>query len=760
MATHDAGHRRPDAQARHRARGRPRRARPGAGRLRLPELTSTDRSDPDRELSSMQLRYVFSELGQGLRRNLSMHLAVILTLFVSLTLVGLGVLLNQQADKAAEHWGSQLQITVFLCTATRRQPGLHRRGDRGAEGRDRRRSSRTTPRSRGYHIESKEEAFEKVKELLGPEKFEGPNPAATAEDMPQSVWIDARGPRGVRGHHQRRAAASTASPASATCARCSSRSTAAINALQVGRARHAAFLVVAALLLVANTIRLAALARRKRDRHHAAGGRLDALHRAAVPARGAGDRADRRRARRPGRSAPSCTSASTSAPSDQLKFMPWIGLDEYIARRWRPSPILGPLLTLLPTLVLTRKYLKVLIRSAASTRHRQHADLTSPNTSEGRPGASPSPVPLVAAWPHWRALAAVQPCALRPRRRSCPPASAPTTSRTSRSAVEKRARGSAARGPRGVQRAGWPQRPARALAGRPDAALDRQDLARDARASWRPPQAARRGDAGRADPGRGRARRRRADARPGPRRIASDQRESVASTDHRHLHRRATPSCWRSPRCSTPQTRPTSPAARATRVIVGTRDPGLRRAHGRRGAARGPRGAGRRRPRTTVAAKARAAAEHVEVMQALEAEPQAAKDDGRPAGRASARGREAGVARGQAARPPSAAEAQEGGGRRIEQLLAERAARRAPARAARAAASANARRAGEPQRGFLDPPGRRLRHVAVRLAHPPDLRLLRPAQRHRLRRRLRRAAVAAAGGRVVAKYYSSSTATG
>ena len=54
----------------------------------------------------MQLRYVFSELGQGLRRNLSMHIAVILTLFVSLTLVGFGILLNQQADKAAHQWGS------------------------------------------------------------------------------------------------------------------------------------------------------------------------------------------------------------------------------------------------------------------------------------------------------------------------------------------------------------------------------------------------------------------------------------------------------------------------------------------------------------------------------------------------------------------------------------------------------------------------------------------------------------------------------
>ena len=63
----------------------------------------------------MQLRYVYSELGQGLRRNLSMHLAVILTLFVSLTLVGIGVLFQQQATQAAEHWGNQLQITVYLC---------------------------------------------------------------------------------------------------------------------------------------------------------------------------------------------------------------------------------------------------------------------------------------------------------------------------------------------------------------------------------------------------------------------------------------------------------------------------------------------------------------------------------------------------------------------------------------------------------------------------------------------------------------------
>ena len=41
-----------------------------------------------------------------------------------------------------------------------------------------------------------------------------------------------------------------------------------------------------------------------------------------------------------------------------VNFMPWIGMPEFIsAVLW--VAILGPLLTLIPTLVLTRKYLKV-----------------------------------------------------------------------------------------------------------------------------------------------------------------------------------------------------------------------------------------------------------------------------------------------------------------------------------------------------------------------------------------------------------------
>src|SRR5262245_14531420 len=209
----------------------------------------------------MQLRYVFSELGQGLRRNLSMHIAVILTLFVSLTLVGAGVLLQQQATKAEEHWGSQLQITVFLCKDQDENPRC------AGEVTDAQRDAieaviSDNPEVADWHLESKEEAFEKVKELLGPEKFEGPNPPATAQAMPESVWITLNDPReyrgvlsavvGLDGVSGTRDLRSVLKPIYDS-----------ISALKYGAWGIAAFLVLAALLLVGNTIRLAAFARRR-----------------------------------------------------------------------------------------------------------------------------------------------------------------------------------------------------------------------------------------------------------------------------------------------------------------------------------------------------------------------------------------------------------------------------------------------------------------------------------------------------------------
>jgi cell division transport system permease protein len=209
----------------------------------------------------MQLRYVFSELGQGLRRNLTMHIAVILTLFVSLTLVGFGVLLREQSIKAADQWGSELQITVFLCKARDDNPSCT--GEvTDAQKQAIAETIKDSPEAADYRFESKDEAFEKVKELLGAEKFEGPNPAATAKDMPESIWITLNDPDeyqgiesavvGLDGVSSVRDQRDVVGPILRSMVK-----------LQRGSAIVAIILIVAAILLVANTIRLAAFARRR-----------------------------------------------------------------------------------------------------------------------------------------------------------------------------------------------------------------------------------------------------------------------------------------------------------------------------------------------------------------------------------------------------------------------------------------------------------------------------------------------------------------
>jgi cell division transport system permease protein len=303
----------------------------------------------------MQLRYVFSELRQGLRRNLSMHVAVILTLFVSLTLVGFGVLLNQQATKAADQLGSEVEITAFLCKARDDNPSCVNEVT-DVQKKDIARVVDDNPEVEKYRFESKAEAYANVKELLGPDRFEGPNPVVTEDDMPESIWITLKDPDkyqgiesavvGLEGVSSLRDQRDIVGPLLRS-----------MDTMQRGALITAGFLVIAAILLVANTIRLAAYARRREigimrlvgasTLYIALPFLMEALVTAVVSV-----------ALAAGTLGAFMWFGVHERLRDMLGFIPWIGLEEYYVAAL-VVVILGPLLTLLPTLVLTRKYLKV-----------------------------------------------------------------------------------------------------------------------------------------------------------------------------------------------------------------------------------------------------------------------------------------------------------------------------------------------------------------------------------------------------------------
>jgi cell division transport system permease protein len=302
----------------------------------------------------MQLRYVFTELGQGLRRNLSMHIAVVLTLFVSLTLAGLGVLLNQEAGKVADRWGSQLQIAVYLCSQHDGNPSCT-----GEVTNSQQAAIQKVVDANGQvdssYTQSKNVAFQKLNDQF-PGKYDGPNSPITAADMPESIWITLKDPNqyqdvessvvGLDGVSRVQDVHKVLKPIFAT-----------ITTLKWGALGTAAFLVFAALLLVANTIRLAAFARRREigimrlvgasTLYIALPFLLESLVTALLGVALAGLAL-----------AAFMRWGVHDHMRTNLNFIPWVGTNEYVTALIAIA-ILGPLLTLVPTLVLTRKYLKV-----------------------------------------------------------------------------------------------------------------------------------------------------------------------------------------------------------------------------------------------------------------------------------------------------------------------------------------------------------------------------------------------------------------
>ncbi len=301
----------------------------------------------------MQLSYVFSELATGLRRNVSMTVAVVVTIFVSLTLVGMGYLLNAQAQKAEEYWGDRLQITVFMCSDVSTSSTCV---DGRATAQQERAVEATlddNPEVQTWRKESSRQAYQKWRATR-----DADDPlleSMRASDFPESYWVTLENPENVEavsgavqdlpGVGSVRDLRQVLQPIYFW-----------ISALKYGAIGVAAFLLVAAVLQVSNTIRLAAFARRKEIGIMRLVGAssiyiqlpflLESLVAAVLGI--------------------ALASGAIAAflqlvVNDRLadsNIVAWVDWSDAVAAMGLVA-VLGLLLTLVPTLLLTRRYLKV-----------------------------------------------------------------------------------------------------------------------------------------------------------------------------------------------------------------------------------------------------------------------------------------------------------------------------------------------------------------------------------------------------------------
>ena len=210
----------------------------------------------------MRLRFILSEIGIGLRRNLSMTISVILVTFVSLTFVGSAALLQLQIGKMKDDWYDKVEVSVFLCPATSPEPTCA-----GGEVTDEQKDAITAaldepeiaPLVAEVFFETKQEAFDSFKKQFGDQSWAS---VATVDDMNSSFRIKLTDPsqyevvadvvsgkQGVESVQDQR--------------RLFDRLFLVIDRATLLTGGLAAVMLVAAVLLITTTIRLSALSRRR-----------------------------------------------------------------------------------------------------------------------------------------------------------------------------------------------------------------------------------------------------------------------------------------------------------------------------------------------------------------------------------------------------------------------------------------------------------------------------------------------------------------
>jgi cell division transport system permease protein len=197
----------------------------------------------------MRANFVLSEVATGLRRNLTMTVAMILTTAISLGLMGTGLLIAGMISEMKEIYYDKVQVSIFLTDDVTDE----QRAAIETELKD-------SPEVKGYLYESKEEAYERFQQQFSqqPELVEN----TPADALPESFRVEmvnperyeviaAEFPSGQNGVDQVRDEGDFLD-----------RLFSLLNGARNATIAVAVVQALAALLLISNTIQLAAFNRR------------------------------------------------------------------------------------------------------------------------------------------------------------------------------------------------------------------------------------------------------------------------------------------------------------------------------------------------------------------------------------------------------------------------------------------------------------------------------------------------------------------
>jgi len=210
----------------------------------------------------MRAQFVLQEVWTGLRRNLTMTIALVVVVAISLSLLGTGLLFVKQVDNTRTYWQGKVQLSIYLCTSTSVSPQCRSNGPTTAAQKAQiLHDLKTLPQVQAVYYESQAQAFAHFKQDFSRDRsFTN---LVTPSELPDSFQVKLANSQAdyniVAGAVQGSPGVDQVVNDAAILSKLYRLLDAARNAVVI----IAIILLIAAVLLVANTIRLSAFNRRR-----------------------------------------------------------------------------------------------------------------------------------------------------------------------------------------------------------------------------------------------------------------------------------------------------------------------------------------------------------------------------------------------------------------------------------------------------------------------------------------------------------------
>ncbi|MFE9104746.1 permease-like cell division protein FtsX [Actinomadura geliboluensis] len=208
----------------------------------------------------MRVQFVLQEIWIGLRRNMTMTISLVITVAIAMALFGTGLLLRQQVDASKSYWYDKIEVSIFLCAKTSSNPSCQKQDVTDQQRQTLKGSLEKMPQVSAVEYENKQQAYERFKD-----RFAG-SPGfveSTREgDIPDSFRVKLKNPEEYKAVAQ----AMLGQPGVDTVINeqeILKRFFRILNGLQVAALTIALIQVIAAVMLVGNTVRLSAFNRRR-----------------------------------------------------------------------------------------------------------------------------------------------------------------------------------------------------------------------------------------------------------------------------------------------------------------------------------------------------------------------------------------------------------------------------------------------------------------------------------------------------------------